>query len=82
MNTNEVIEVIKACKEAGVAAFEHGALKLSFQSAAIAQPDPVAEKSNLRQREFALKEEQLENLRLTDPLAYETLVQYDQNLQG
>lgn len=82
MTTTEIIDVIKACKEAGVNKFEHAGLKLDFQGMALAGPaDDATQKKLLAEREFRIKEEQLENLRLSDPLAYETLIQYDLQAQ-
>lgn len=81
MITTEILQLIAACKEAGVAEFEHEGLKFQFGKP-IAAEDAKIEAENLSQNEIRLKREELENLKLTDPLAYETFIQYYDRMEN
>ena len=86
-----IIELIKACRDNGVRQFEHAGLKLSFDAqlqevrTTIVDPmmhaDPIAMKDQLERAELQAKEEELERLRLEDPLAYEELVHRDLDMR-
>ena len=82
-------EIIKACGESGVVNFEHKELRISFQarkddcqdSLHTQSPGQVTaidkiidEDSLIQQDEMLVKELELEELKLQDPLQYETLL--------
>lgn len=82
----EVIKIIKACREQGVSEFSLGELKLSFGAASEAVPppppnlpNPEAEAQAFAQHEADLKQERLEELKLSDPYEYEQLICMDRD---
>ncbi len=73
-----LVELAKGMKEAGVREFSGFGVQLKFErnlSVGIESPERVAEET--AQIEADVKQEQLDNLRLTDPVAYEELVATD-----
>jgi len=88
MDLKEISDIIDLCKRAGVSKFSLGDLCLEFGrptkselSATAASEQALSDEVHLRQtkeslelRELRLRENQLEELLLTDPLKYEELI--------
>ncbi len=82
MTSTDIIEVMKACRDLGVRHFEGNGLKLEFGPSADAKPvlgeaDPAQSERILSEVELRIKQEQLENLKIEDPFAYEELIAKD-----
>ena len=77
MTVSEVLQVVKGCQEARVRHFEFDGLKLEFQEQHTGQPlaveDPSITNRNLEENEIRIKMEQLEEIKLRDPLLYEQI---------
>lgn len=87
-SVNELCEIIKTCRKYGVADVQIADLKLQFASHDPQSPEarPVRltkeqkakaeaiERENFEDNEARIREEQLEYLKLSDPLAYEELI--------
>ena len=86
-DTNEIIRIIEECSRNGVAKFSCGGLELSFlqvDKAPITEPVfvrpelAVAQESQARsslvREEVSVKQEQLEQMLLDDPVEYENLL--------
>lgn len=81
----DIIQLIKACRKQGVCDFSLGELKLSFGAPkdkgtpTLPNPAPSEKEEDelLLQKECELKQEKLEELRLSDPLAYEEMIMMD-----
>ena len=77
-STKSVCEIMKACRLYGVTTFESPEFKMSFLP--ITQVEHTIPKmastdtSCIRERELITKEQQLAELHLTDPLAYEKML--------
>lgn len=76
MQLNDVLQIIKACRAEGVSKLRYGELELELGAAPTPTfpEDPQLAKSNLLENELRVKESDLENLRLEDPLQYEELI--------
>lgn len=86
-DTNEISRIIEVCSLNGVAKFSYGGLELSFlqiEKAPTTEPVfvrpelTVAQesqaRSSLTKEEVALKQDQLEQMLLDDPVEYENLL--------
>ena len=86
-DTDEISRIIEVCSRNGVARFSYGGLELSFlqiDKAPITEPVFVRPeiagiqesqaKDSLTKEEVALKQEQLEQMLLDDPVEYENLL--------
>lgn len=80
MTPKEIAQIIKACKNAGINEFRLGDLYLKFQGTTAPQATPTlseADKLVELERRIAededLKQLQLQNMMMEDPLAYEEL---------
>lgn len=86
LTATEVIRIMQACRKTGVHDFSLGELKLSFgpkpePTAADNPPDLVQNEEDLRERELELKQSQLDELRISDPYAYEQMICMDNDKQ-
>ena len=86
-DTTDITSIIEACSLNGVAKFSYGGLELSFlqiDKAPITEPVFVRSeisgaqesqaRSSLTKEEFSMKQEQLEQMLLDDPIEYENLL--------
>ena len=89
LTSPEICEIIKQCGESGVIDFEFNELHISFQARKVDCQDHlhtqspgqgtaisriIDEDSLIMQDEMMLKDLELEELKLQDPLQYETLL--------
>lgn len=83
LSTVDVLEIIKACRKNGVAAFSHRGLKFRLMGDdGFSQPlrpqkrlSPAEEERRLPEMEMRLKQQDLGELRLRDPYEYEQLIE-------
>lgn len=84
LNARDIIEIISACRKNGVGHFDFNGLTLRFlemppEETKLFEPDdPEAVRArfehDLKFNEAQTREEELENLRLSNPLEYEELI--------
>lgn len=89
MTATEIMKIIKACNKHGVSEFCLDGLKLSFGTKLEAVPsaplsvqieeNPEFAKSILEQREYELKQQRLDEMRLADPYTYEQMICRDKD---
>ena len=89
----EISSIIRSCKDSGVTSFECGGLKLSFEPVVVAKddfglsdehvmPTNTAEHDLISQKleeDDDLRELDLQNLMIDDPIAYEKHMRYEQH---
>lgn len=87
MTAQEAIELINAAKAAGIRELRFGELQFIFDGdlrmAQLAMGKPQLERSGMEYNpalEFQIKSEELENLKLNDPVAYEQFVARDRDI--
>lgn len=80
MTPKEIAQLIKACKNAGITEFRLGDLYLKFsieptapQATPLTEADKLVELERRIAEDEDLKQLQLQNLMMEDPLAYEEL---------
>lgn len=82
LKASEVISIIKACKTANVTAFELDGLKLKFGQendgglgvTPCPDPSPSELADQITEIESRVQRDRLDELKLSDPLAYEELL--------
>lgn len=80
MTATEILEVLKMCRELGVTHFEGNGLKLEFgqkEAPILGVEDAKASQRSIDETEIRIKQEELENLKLTDPYTYEQIIAHD-----
>lgn len=87
MTAEDAIELINAAKAAGIRELRFGELQFVFDGelrlAQLAYGQPGMERSGMENNpamEFQIKSEELENMKLNDPVAYEQFVARDRDI--
>lgn len=89
LSSQDICEIIKTCGESGVVDLEYGNLRISFQARnepcqdelhyqspgpVTAIPKVMEEDNLIRPDEMSVKEDELANMIIEDPLQYEALL--------
>jgi hypothetical protein len=87
LSAKDISSIIKSCKDSGIKSLDYGGLKLSFEGQPLDPHDDIqldnaqGNQSHLLEKEIEedsdLRELELQNLMISDPVAYEKHMRYE-----